>query len=263
MSEHDTEWLRVGLADLARQTAGADLRERVLQTSRRLTFRRAALGAAVAVLVVTLGAAWGLQGRRAALPPQPASSSPEVDRSTDAAPSGTATATESAAPSSTSPTAPTGGPTRTPNRAIRGTDWRNVHLVRKGSESYQFSNGTARWQGSTCRILPNGTQPAYGDILTYAPVVRTNDEDALVLVDCGTATAQELLIVSRSADSNELLVTLAVSGDPSNGPSGRTTFTAYRIDGGSIVVTVRKANGTTETRRYAGSEFGYTWTRTS
>jgi len=103
-TESDQQWLREGLSVLSQHYDVVDLRDRTLDTSRRLGVRRAAVGAAVAAVLVLGGA-----GAAVALG-QPNASAPRP-------PGGTVT-TAAPAPSPSTEPAPKGPPVTVPTGAI-------------------------------------------------------------------------------------------------------------------------------------------------
>jgi len=72
MTTGNEQWLREGLSTLSEQYHVVDLRDRTLETSRRLGVRRAAVGAALAAVLVLGGAGAAVAlGRPNAAPPRP------------------------------------------------------------------------------------------------------------------------------------------------------------------------------------------------
>ncbi len=98
MTDHELDWLRAGLHDVAADALVPDLRDQVRRASRRLGVQRALAGTAVAV--VLLGAAGGTAVRLAG------HTGPTVPPAVGGSPSAT-----SAAPSRS---APTGSPSASP-----------------------------------------------------------------------------------------------------------------------------------------------------
>jgi hypothetical protein len=105
-----------------------------------------------------------------------------------------------------------------------------------------------------CAILPGGARPVYAEFLVEEPADRPATEDALVLVELGNqgaARQQALVPVAMGADGRTLIAWPVIEGDqPSPMGDKVMTFTAYHIDRGIVVATVKRLDGTVETRRY-------------
>jgi hypothetical protein len=117
----------------------------------------------------------------------------------------------------------------------------------------QFRNGSNGFD-IPCRILPGGARPVYGEFLVEEPANAPVREDALVLVELGNpgaARQQALVPVQVAYDGRTREAWPVIEGDPSS-PSGDRvmTFTSYRIEDFTVVATVKRLDGKTETRRY-------------
>jgi hypothetical protein len=174
-------------------------------------------------------------------------------RDGDAAPAGSPGRT-TAAPVSSTPSNPAAS-TAPPQSAgrpsgIRGTDWKNVTLTQLlGLGDVTFRDGQAHVGANNCTMLPGGAQPAYGEFLTEEPANAPVTEDALVLVECtGDYPDQHLIPVQVNGSRRSAYG--SIDADVPAGPNARMTFTSYRLEAQTIVTVVRKADGSTETRRY-------------
>ncbi|MET0493287.1 MAG: hypothetical protein ABW000_09185 [Actinoplanes sp.] len=198
------------------------------------------------------------------------------------APSPTAGATapiSPAAPVSPSPVASTPAPsdtihpvkstptptrTRTPAGVIRKTDWANVTLANLGFMGLgdtTFRNGKASSGANNCTMLPGGARPAYAEYLTEEPANSPVSEDALILIECGSDGMDQALVpVQLGFDGKTREAIGFIRADQPTGPDNRMTFTSYAVEGRVIVTTVKKTDGSTETRRYR-SGGGNTWER--
>ncbi|MBQ1051881.1 hypothetical protein KBX50_25895 [Micromonospora sp. C51] len=171
-------------------------------------------------------------------------------------PSATATVTPPASvPRTPSPTAtkPAGSTSPKP-RGIRATDWANVRL---GGVSFMdlgditFRNGRASSGANNCVMLPGGARPVYAEYLTEEPANSPITEDALILIECGSdAMDQALIMVQLGYDQKERRAVGVIEADPPSRPGERMTFLSYAVEQQVIVTTVRRADGTQETRRY-------------
>ena len=182
-------------------------------------------------------------------------------------PGGTATASvvPSAAPAE--PTAPAtsampGGATassRGNGRSdIRRTDWRNVTVqgltfCGEADDVVRFRNGSNGFD-IPCRILPDGARPVYGEFLVEEPANAPLREDALVLVELGNPDAarqQALVPIQVGSDARTREAWPVIKGDPASAAGDRVmTFISYRIEGQTVMTTVKRLDGKTETRRY-------------
>ncbi|MFF5172565.1 hypothetical protein ACFY3U_08030 [Micromonospora sp. NPDC000089] len=181
------------------------------------------------------------------------------------APAGSSTAGTGAGP--TAPTArpkPTGVPSSSRTSVIRKTDWANMtlrSLSYMGFTDATFRDGRASAGANNCTMLPGGAQPVYAEYLTEEPASSPVTEDALILIECGSdAMEQALVPVQVGFDQRTRQARGLIVADPTPGPNRRMTFTSYRVEGGTIVTTVRKADGGSEVRRYR-NDGGDTWTR--
>ena len=157
-------------------------------------------------------------------------------------------------------------PSATPSRTstIRTTDWANVTLNNLGFLSLgdtEFRDGRASSGANTCTMLPGGARPAYAEYLTEEPASAPVTEDALILVECGSDGMDQALVpVQLGFDQRARNAVGFIKADRPTGPGQRMTFLSYGVDRGQIVTTVRKTDGTQETRRYRFAG-GTTWER--
>ena len=188
-------------------------------------------------------------------------------RNGDAAPAGSpgqsassGATTESSQPAGGGAPASPSGATRSPNGApseIRKTDWRNVSVQGLdfcgGGNVATFRNGSNN-NDVPCLMLPGGAQPVYAEFLVEEPANRPATEDALVLVQLGNpgaALRQALVPVAIAADGRTRIAWPVIKGDePSAAGDKAMTFTAYRVEKGTVVATVKRLDGGSETRRY-------------
>ncbi|MFG1997254.1 hypothetical protein ACGFJ7_45470 [Actinoplanes sp. NPDC048988] len=177
----------------------------------------------------------------------PATSTPTVRASSTRSSTAPKTAPETApetAPATTTKTAPSTG--------IRATDWNNVTL--KGFPTLgdlTFKNGKASSGANNCTMLPGGARPFYAEYLAEEPASAPVTEDALILVDCGSDMRQQSLVpVKLGYDQKTRETVGAIKADAPTDWDEAMTFTSYRVENGTIVTTVRKTDGTPETRRY-------------
>lgn len=163
-------------------------------------------------------------------------------------------ATPSVRPSSSTPAAGKG--------LIRKTDWADVtlsNLWRYGRVT--FKNGKAAPGPDNCTMLPGGARPAYAEFLTEEPADSPATEDALILVECGSDMQQQLLVPVQVGHNQKTREAIGyIRADAPTGPDKRMTFTSYRIQGETIVTTVRKTDGSRETRRFRFAG-GINWER--
>jgi hypothetical protein len=191
-------------------------------------------------------------------------------RDGDAAPAGSPSQTPSALPTATSPAlTPTARPPSSPSTVktsagrqsgIRGTDWKNVTirgLLNLGDVT--FHGGQAHLGYNNCTMLPNAAKPAYADFIAEEPADSPSTEDALVLVECGGDGLDQALIPVQMSGTGRAAFG-AIEADIPTRPDRRMTFTSYHLDRGTIVTTVKRADGGTEIRRYAGNG-GSSWVR--
>ncbi|MET7426809.1 hypothetical protein [Dactylosporangium sp. NPDC005555] len=233
----------------------------VFATARSRTVRRRVLvGAALAVATIAAGTT---------LLPAPAirRPMPPADMVTTAV--ATATPPPSAPGSSSStgpasggaiaslPATPGSGRSGQPGQ-IRQSDWRNASI--RGLDFCGESDDVVTFRGGSngndipCVILPGGARPVYAEFLVEEPANRPAAEDALVLVELGNQSAarrQALVPVAIGADGRTLIAWPVIKGDPPS-PTGDKvmTFTAYHIEQNIVVATVKRLDGTLETRRY-------------
>lgn len=155
-------------------------------------------------------------------------------------------------------------PVASQTSVIRTTDWPNVKLENLGFMSLgdlQFRNGRASSGANNCTMLPGGARPAYAEYLTEEPASAPVTEDALILIECGSdAMDQALVPVQLGFDQKTRHAVGFIKADRPTGPGKRMTFLSYGVDRGQIVTTVRKTDGTQETRRYRFAG-GTTWER--
>lgn len=211
-----------------------------------------------------------------------ACTSPER-RPGDAAPAGSpgrsGSATASAVPATAEPTAPATSPasataTAAPSLGgqlseIRKTDWHNVTVERltfcgEPDGVISFRNGSNGYD-IPCRMLPGGARPVYGEFLVEEPANAPAREDALVLVELGNpgaARQQALVPIQIGYDGKTREAWPVIRGDaPSAAGDKVMTFTSYRIEGATVVTTVRRLDGKTETRRYRQAGMYGPWER--
>ena len=175
-------------------------------------------------------------------------------------------ATPASAPASApSPSRPSSAPATTAPAAtgtIRTTDWANVTLADLWQYGdVTFSNGKGSSGANNCHTLPGGARPFYAEYLTEEPARAPVTEDALILVDCGSDMQQQALVpVKLGYDQKTRQTVGVIPADPPPGPDREMTFTSYRVEKGVIVTTVRKADGSAETRRYRYNG-GINWER--
>jgi hypothetical protein len=125
----------------------------------------------------------------------------------------------------------------------------------------EFRNGKASSGPNNCTMLPGGARPVYAEFLTEEPANSPVTEDALVLIECGSDGLDQALVpVQLGYDQKTRQASGFIKADIPSGPDRRMTFTSYRVEGRLIVTTVRKADGSRETRRYR-SGGGGTWER--
>ena len=179
------------------------------------------------------------------------------------------TAPATSRPAATTPAAGatgTTGTTGTPGATstIRRTDWAEVNLAGLaflGFGDADFRGGKASSGANNCTMLPNGIRPAYGEYIAEEPASSPVTEDALVLVDCGSDGLQQALVpVKLGFDGKTREAIGFIPADTPTGPGQRMVFMTYAVRDGGIVTTVRKADGTRETRRYR-SGGGTRWER--
>jgi hypothetical protein len=178
---------------------------------------------------------------------------PSVTRTASSPSPGTGAAA-STVPAGTSAPQPGGS---TPASIIRRTDWANVNLRGVGFMDLgdlRFRDGEATTETNHCTLLPGGARPAYGEYLAEEPADSPITEDALVLIECGLDDRlQALLPVKLGFDQKTRSAAGFIQDD-------RVRFLSYRLDGETIVTTVRTDAGDTETRRYQFAG-GITWER--
>lgn len=220
----------------------------------------------VAVLGLSVLTACTATPEKVAGPAGPAGSpvpaaSPSVTPSAPAtsAPSKSARATVPVSASrSTSP--PAAGTTS----KIRRTNWADLTLVGlnfMGFEDARFRNGKATSGPNTCTMLPGGARPAYAEFLAEEPADSPITEDALVLIECGSDGLDQVLVpVQLGFDQTTRQARGLVRADRPAGPDKRMTFLSYSVRDAVIVTTVRKADGSRETRRYR-FDGGQSWDR--
>ena len=109
-------------------------------------------------------------------------------------------------------------------------------------------------------MLPGGARPVYAEYLTEEPANSPATEDALILLECGSDGMDQALIPVGLGSGQARNAVGFIRADPPTGPGERMTFTAYAVERGTIVTTVRKPGGGTETRRYRFAG-GTTWER--
>ena len=124
-----------------------------------------------------------------------------------------------------------------------------------------FRDGRASSGANNCTMLPGGVRPAYAEYLTEEPASSPVTEDALILIECGSdAMDQALVPVQVGFDQRTRHAVGFIKAYRPTGPGRRMTFLSYGVDRGEIVTTVRKADGTEETRRYRFAG-GTSWER--
>jgi len=116
-----------------------------------------------------------------------------------------------------------------------------------------------------CRMLPGRARPVYGEFLVEEPANAPVREDALVLVELGNPDAarqQALVPVQIGSDGRTREAWPVIKGDAPSAAGDRTmTFTSYRIEGETVVATVKRLDGGTETRRYRQAGMYGPWER--
>ena len=124
-----------------------------------------------------------------------------------------------------------------------------------------FTHGKAAQGAENCNMLPGEARPHYADYLAEEPASSPATENALVLIDCGSDMQQQMLVpVQLGYDQKTRQAVGVIKADPPPRPGKSMTFTSYRVVKGVIVAEVRKADGSTETRRYRFGG-GNTWDR--
>ncbi|MET0426616.1 MAG: hypothetical protein ABW046_22305 [Actinoplanes sp.] len=183
---------------------------------------------------------------------------------------GTVPVTPSVTPGSTPPSTPA-APSVTPSSSrpaagkgpIRDTGWADVTLA--GLWQYgkvTFKDGKAASGPDNCTMLPSGARPAYAEFLTEEPADSPVTEDALILIECGSDMQQQLLVPVKVGFNQKTREAIGfIRADAPKGPDNRMTFTSYTVQGETIVTTVRKTDGSKETRRYRFAG-GTAWERT-
>jgi hypothetical protein len=235
----------------------------VFVTVRTRTVRRRVLvGATVAVAAIAVVAGTSLLSAPAINQPMPPADTQTTPVATTTPTAGTAGPTGSTGPTSSGADASlpaTAGSGRSGQSGqIRRTDWRNASI--RGLEFCGEIDGVVEFRNGSngadipCRILPGAAPPVYAEFLVEEPANRPATEDALVLVELGNQDAarqQALVPVAMGADGRALIAWPVIKGDPPS-PAGDKvmTFTAYRIEREIVVATVKRLDGTVETRRY-------------
>ncbi|MEU7919579.1 hypothetical protein [Micromonospora zamorensis] len=191
--------------------------------------------------------------------------------STPGAPAPTSSGPSAPATRSSSPEAAatrTSGPA-TRESEIRRTNWpnaviRSLEFCGESDDSVSFRNGS-NGLDVPCRILPGGARPVYADFVTEEPANAPKTEDALVLVELGNPDAarrQALVPVQLSYNGKERYARPVILGDDSSPTGDRVmTFISYRVVDQSVQATVRKLDGSTETRRWRTIDFAGNWER--
>jgi hypothetical protein len=142
--------------------------------------------------------------------------------------------------------------------AIRRIDWRNATVTRLpfcgGPDGVVSFRDGSNGDDIPCRMLPDGARPAYGEFLVEEPANAPAREDALVLVELGNrgaARQQALVPIQLGSDGRTLEAWPIIKGDAPS-PTGDMVipFLAYRIEGQTVVTTVKRLDGRTEIRRY-------------
>ncbi|MFF5075577.1 hypothetical protein ACFY36_00885 [Actinoplanes sp. NPDC000266] len=177
---------------------------------------------------------------------------------TTSAPTSAATTVRTSVPATTTTTTTTKAVS-----GIRATDWPNVTLAdlsRYGDVT--FKNGKGATGGAdNCTMLPGGARPFYAEYLAEEPADSPVTEDALILVGCGSDMQQQALVPVKLGYDQKTRQTMGfIKADPPAGPDKPMTFTSYRVEGETIVTTVKKTDGGTETRRYRYNG-GINWER--
>ena len=175
-------------------------------------------------------------------PASPPASAPSSQRTSSPA-SPSASASASAAASASAPP---------PAKTIRDTDWADVKLADLPQYGdLAFSGGKASKGANNCHMLPGGARPYYAEYLAEEPANSPVTEDALILIDCGSDMQQQMLVpVQLGYDRKTRQAVGFIKADPPPAADKSMTFTSYRVEKGVIVTEVRKADGSTETRRY-------------
>jgi hypothetical protein len=110
-------------------------------------------------------------------------------------------------------------------------------------------------------MLPGGARPAYAEYLAEEPAESPITEDALVLIECGSDGLDQVLVpVQLGFDQTTRQARGLVRADRPAGPDKRMTFLSYSVRDSVIVTTVRKTDGSRETRRYRFGG-GQSWDR--
>ncbi|GAA3779206.1 hypothetical protein GCM10022225_79220 [Plantactinospora mayteni] len=191
--------------------------------------------------------------------------------------SGTASAVPSAAlaepTARATPSAPVGATTGASRGGeqseIRKTDWPNVAV--KGLTFCGEADDVVRFRDGSngldipCRMLPGGARPVYGEFLVEEPANAPARGDALVLVELGNPDAarqQALVPIQIGFDGKTREAWPVIKGDPSSAAGDKVmTFTSYRIERQTVVTTVKRLDGKTETRRYRLAGMHGPWER--
>ncbi|WP_410809302.1 hypothetical protein [Micromonospora sp. 067-2] len=125
----------------------------------------------------------------------------------------------------------------------------------------RFRDGKAALGYNNCTMLPGGARPYYADFITEEPANSPATEDALVLVECGGDTTQQiLLMIQLGNDQKTRSEHSSIQADIPPDFDRRMTFLSYSVDRGIVRTTVRTANGSTEQRRYR-YDGGTRWVR--
>lgn len=228
----------------------------------RTVRRRVLVGAAAAVAAIAVVAATTLLPAPAVHQPMPPADNQTTAVATATPPASASGPTGSPAPASSSATAsppatPGSGRSGQPGQ-IRQIDWSNASIqgldfCGENDDVVKFRDGS-NGNDIPCVILPGAARPVYAEFLVEEPANRPATEDALVLVELGNQDAarqQALVPVAIGADGRTLIAWPVIKGDPPSPMGDKVmTFMAYRIEQYIVVATVKRLDGTVETRRY-------------
>lgn len=228
----------------------------------RTVRRRVLAGAAAVVVPIAVVAGTTLLPAPAVRQPMPPADIKTTNIATAIPPTSASGPTGSTAPTSSGAIAsltatPGSGRSGQPGQ-IRQIDWSNASIrgldfCGESDDVVEFRDGS-NGNDIPCVILPGAARPVYAEFLVEEPANRPATEDALVLVELGNqgaARRQALVPVAVGADGRTLIAWPVIKGDqPSPMGDKVMTFTAYRIEQNIVVATVKRLDGTVETRRY-------------
>jgi hypothetical protein len=225
----------------------------------RTVRRRVLMGAAVVGVAIAVVAGTTLLPAPAVRQPMPPADIEKTPVATATPPASASGPTGSTGPASSGaitslPATPGSGRSGQPGQ-IRQTDWSNASIrgldfCGESDDVVEFRDGSNGFD-IPCVILPGGARPVYAEFLVEEPANRPATEDALVLVELGNqgaARQQALVPVAMGADGRTLIAWPVIEASPMGDQF--MTFTAYHIEQEIVVATVKRLDGTMETRRY-------------